>query len=204
MLPYIIEIAGRAYVLGNLEIPFADDFWGEAASDFEPESEVRAYCEAARTYIRPRLASVHGILPPIDEGMPARFVVGVAIPLDGLADRSATRMALTQAFGVVADLPDLPFADTPSTEDVPAEPQAAAAVHAVETIDLTPSWGEWGNLYRRFAESGEAKAIKMLRPDFAKAMASAEAFKAIQKTLSDEQQKIVADVLARELGKQGH
>ncbi len=70
-------------------------------------------------------------------------------------------------------------------------------------IDLAPSWGEWGNIYRRFAESGEAKVIRNLRQDFAKAMAAAEALKAIQKTLSDEHQKIVSDVFVRELGKQG-
>lgn len=119
------------------------------------ESEVRAHCEAARNFIRPRLDGVHGVLLPIDE-------------------------------------------------DMPAEPQAAAAARAAEKVDITPSWGEWGTLYRRFAESGETKVLKELRSDFAKAMAAAEALKSIQKTLSDEQQKIVAEVLAREIGKQGY
>lgn len=32
----------------------------------------------------------------------------------------------------------------------------------MRTIDMTPTWGEWANIYRRFAESGEAKAVREL------------------------------------------
>lgn len=39
----------------------------------------------------------------------------------------------------------------------------------MKTIDITPTWGEWANLYRRLAESGEANAIRELRQDFARA-----------------------------------
>lgn len=38
----------------------------------------------------------------------------------------------------------------------------------MRTIDMTPTWGEWANIYRRFVESGEAKAVRELeaRPDY--------------------------------------
>ena len=42
-------------------------------------------------------------------------------------------------------------------------------------IDITPTWGEFGNIYRRFAETGETKAVRELRSELAKAMAAAQA-----------------------------
>ncbi|WP_019939745.1 hypothetical protein [Bordetella sp. FB-8] len=71
------------------------------------------------------------------------------------------------------------------------------------TINLTPTWGEWGNVYRRFAESGERKAIVALREDFARAMASTQALQNILHTLSDAQQVKVEHTMAEELAKQG-
>ena len=73
----------------------------------------------------------------------------------------------------------------------------------MRTIDMTPTWGEWANIYRRFAELGEAKAVCELRGDFAKAMAAAQALQAITGTLSDEQASIVAKTMTTELMKQG-
>lgn len=70
-------------------------------------------------------------------------------------------------------------------------------------INLTPTWGEWGNVYRRFAESGERKAIVALREDFARAMASTQALQSILHTLTDEQQAIVSRTMTDELSKQG-
>lgn len=70
-------------------------------------------------------------------------------------------------------------------------------------INLTPTWGEWGNVYRRFAESGERKAIVALREDFARAMASTQALQSILHTLTDEQQTIVSRTMTDELSKQG-
>lgn len=72
-----------------------------------------------------------------------------------------------------------------------------------KTIDLTPSWGEWGNVYRRFAESGEVAAIRHLAPDFARAMSACQALQDIMPSLTDEQQDVVSKMLTRELGKQG-
>lgn len=73
----------------------------------------------------------------------------------------------------------------------------------VRTIDLTPTWGEWANVYRRFAESGEAAALKHLAPDLARMAASCEALKQISSTLTDAQNKVVADTMVAELTKQG-
>ncbi len=77
------------------------------------------------------------------------------------------------------------------------------ANEAVETIDLTPTWGEWANLYRRLAESGEVKAVRLLGADLAKAMAAAQALQSITGTLSDEQRATVSKVMSVELAKQG-
>lgn len=73
----------------------------------------------------------------------------------------------------------------------------------VETVDLTSTWGEWANVYRNFAESGETKVLRRLREDFARAMAGAEALKVLTNTLTDEQAKLVSETLVAELSKQG-
>ncbi|MBW8833063.1 MAG: hypothetical protein JF606_27505 [Burkholderiales bacterium] len=70
-------------------------------------------------------------------------------------------------------------------------------------IDVTPTWGEWGAIYRRLAESGARKALAALQADFARAMASCEALKRITATLTDEQAALVSKTMASELAKQG-
>lgn len=57
----------------------------------------------------------------------------------------------------------------------------------IEIIDITPTWLQWGLLYARLAESGEARAVRPLRSDLLQALATVDAFKAIQNTLTDEQ-----------------
>lgn len=73
----------------------------------------------------------------------------------------------------------------------------------VGTIDLTPTWGEWANMYRSFAESGETEAIRRLGQDFARAMVGAEALRVLTNTLTEEQAKIASETIVAELSKQG-
>jgi hypothetical protein len=71
-------------------------------------------------------------------------------------------------------------------------------------INATPTWGEWGRIYRLLAESGvERKALVAMREEFARAMASCEALNGITATLSDEQAGKVSQILEIELAKQG-
>lgn len=70
-------------------------------------------------------------------------------------------------------------------------------------IDVAPSWGEWGNIFYRFALSGERAAVESLHPDMAKAFAAAEAFRAIQDSLNAEQRLRVRGVVETEMRKQG-
>ena len=74
----------------------------------------------------------------------------------------------------------------------------------MRTIDMTPTWGEWGNVYARFAESGEVAAIKDLRRDLARALAGAQALQAINGMLTDAQQSVVNSIMTEELSKQGY
>jgi hypothetical protein len=71
-------------------------------------------------------------------------------------------------------------------------------------IDITPTWGEFGNIYRRFAETGETKAVRELRSELAKAMAAAQALNAIRATLTDAQAETVSKAVTAELAKQGY
>lgn len=74
----------------------------------------------------------------------------------------------------------------------------------METIDLTPTWGELGLLIKRLLTSREEDALKHMLPEMAHAFASAQALRAILDTLDDKQHDIVAKVLVEELKKQGH
>lgn len=73
----------------------------------------------------------------------------------------------------------------------------------MEYIDLTPSWGEWGNIFYRFALSGERNAVKTLHPDMARAFAFAEAFKFLQPSLTKEQLLQATATIEDEMQKQG-
>ena len=72
------------------------------------------------------------------------------------------------------------------------------------SIDMTLTYGEFGFLYVRLAESRELKAIREMRPDVARAFAAAEALKMIQASLTEAQSAIVAKTLTAELAKQGY
>ena len=70
-------------------------------------------------------------------------------------------------------------------------------------INVTPTWGEWGRIYRLLAESGERMALVALREDFARAMASCTALNCITTTLTDQQAARVSEIMEIELTKQG-
>lgn len=72
------------------------------------------------------------------------------------------------------------------------------------TVDLTPTWGEIGNMYARFAECGEVRVIRAMRPDVARALAAAQALQAIALTLTHAQGDLVAKTITVELNKQGY
>ncbi len=72
-----------------------------------------------------------------------------------------------------------------------------------EAIDVTPTWGEIGNVYRRLVESAETKAAKAMGPEIAKALAAAQALTAIQDTLTTDQAERVRRIMVAELAKQG-
>ena len=67
------------------------------------------------------------------------------------------------------------------------------------TIDVTLTWGEFGRLYARLAESGELEAIRKLRPDLTKAMAAAQALLELGDTLTPRQRVLRDQVMHREL-----
>lgn len=74
----------------------------------------------------------------------------------------------------------------------------------MQTIDMTPTWGEIGTLYVRLAESGEVKALAGMRREAARAFAAAQALLAIQDELPGELQERVAEIMRAEMQKQGH
>lgn len=68
-------------------------------------------------------------------------------------------------------------------------------------IDLTPTWGDVGEMYIRFAESNEQKAIRAMAPEIRKAFAIAQAGTVIAPLLNDEQKAAFNKVMEEELAK---
>lgn len=74
----------------------------------------------------------------------------------------------------------------------------------VGTIDLTPTWGEIGNIVRRLIQGGETKAIEKMDVELARAFAAAQALQSIQNELPDDLREKACAVIDAEMTKQGH
>ena len=73
----------------------------------------------------------------------------------------------------------------------------------MKAIDLTPTWGEVGNIIWRFAVSNEQAALSHIHNEFARAFAMAEAFSKLYKSFTEEQKDQASNILCEELTKQG-
>lgn len=73
----------------------------------------------------------------------------------------------------------------------------------MDTIDITPTWGEWANMYAALAASGEGAACKALRKGLAKMAAAAQALQSVLRELPDDLADRVSRTLCAELEKQG-
>lgn len=73
----------------------------------------------------------------------------------------------------------------------------------MRTIDLTPTWGEIGNIIWRFATSNEQAALEHMHSELARAFAMAEVFAKIHTSLTEEQKDQASKILCEELVKQG-
>lgn len=72
----------------------------------------------------------------------------------------------------------------------------------MKTVDITPTWGEIANLLWRLIQSNEQKALQHAHSEFARAFAMAEALSQLHPTLTEEQHKLVQEILETELRKQ--
>ncbi|CZZ74818.1 hypothetical protein [Enterobacter hormaechei] len=71
------------------------------------------------------------------------------------------------------------------------------------SIDITPTWGEVGNIIRRLIRAGELSAFEHMEVEMARAFAACQALQAIQKDLPDDLREIACAVTAAEMAKQG-
>ena len=74
----------------------------------------------------------------------------------------------------------------------------------ITTIDLTPTWGEVGNIVRRLIQGGETKAIEQMDSELARAFAACQALQAIQKDLPDDLREKACAIIDAEMTKQGY
>ena len=85
-----------------------------------------------------------------------------------------------------------------------SEKMMSARSGKIEIIDITPTWGEIGALYTRFAESGEAEACKEMRDKAASAFALAHALKEIRDRLPEDLDEDVWTIYRTEMEKLGY
>lgn len=100
ILQYLAEIEGKAYVLGNLEIACKGDFFDN--EDFPEKAEAEAIASKVADEMKVRILDGAKILP-LDDGMPGRVTIGLAIPLDTLSSRQEAGIAFRAAFGAHCD-----------------------------------------------------------------------------------------------------
>ena len=67
-----------------------------------------------------------------------------------------------------------------------------------ETIDMTPTWGEIGQLMIRLALSKETKAFKAGQSEVARAFAMAQAYTVLYNELTPEQRQRARAIIERE------
>jgi hypothetical protein len=102
VLPYLIEMNGEKFVMGNLEVCYQDEaFWGDFSKELLSEAEALDFCERAVETLRSRAED--WLVLPVDDTMPDRFIVSVAFPLASVKDAEETRARLARAFGEYAD-----------------------------------------------------------------------------------------------------
>lgn len=85
------------------------------------------------------------------------------------------------------------------------------AVHVTETpeaiaitcVDIAPTWGTIGLLFRRLIASREWAALDAGKEELARVFAMAQAFHDISKTLTDAQAQKAAKSMAQSLKEQG-
>jgi len=70
-------------------------------------------------------------------------------------------------------------------------------------INLAPSWGEVGNIYRHLAMSGERVALEKAASEAARAFAAAEALYQIQRELPEHLNEKACRIITAELKRQG-
>lgn len=70
-------------------------------------------------------------------------------------------------------------------------------------VDIGMTWGQFGQMYKTFAEGRSVKALQELRPELAKACAAAEALRQIQAELPEELITKINKVMKEEMQKQG-
>lgn len=73
----------------------------------------------------------------------------------------------------------------------------------MRTIDLTPTWGEVGNIVWRIAVSNEQAAMSHMHSEFARAFAMAEVFTKLYDSLTDAQKDQASKIICEEMTKQG-
>jgi hypothetical protein len=73
------------------------------------------------------------------------------------------------------------------------------AENMMKNLPSPPTWGEFGRLFYQFAISGHVSTVKELRPHYAEAFSIAQAFVAIQASLTKEQAEKAAAVFRDEL-----
>lgn len=172
LLPYLAEVNGRVSLLANLEVPYANEWWGEDASTMPDEATLLPYMSK----IERRLTTAVKALKPIrstlvsrHDDMPARYVIGLAIDLEDIKDRDHALQLLTDASGQHAALSAYPGPHRTDTavasnyghwDEHPAHP-VADWKHEVAEGDTRLGYWDWVKAAKEHnAETASAEAPK--------------------------------------------
>lgn len=102
--------------------------------------------------------------------------------------RRQYRIIPTSSISQNQDSQTMEHKTSPSQHTAPVNAQSA-------TLNLVPSWSEFGRIYIRLAESGECGAVRKLRLDAAGAFAAAHTLRVLTDTFSESQSQLMNQTL---------
>ncbi|XAI97093.1 hypothetical protein [Dolichospermum phage Dfl-JY45] len=109
VLPYLGAVDGRPALIAHLECPYADPWWLHDANLYPLRASANGYFAAAVLDLQSRVnATIPVQILPVDDNMPGRLVLRVALDLASVRDREHALATLRGIFGSVADMKGYP------------------------------------------------------------------------------------------------
>lgn len=175
VFPYLAAVDGRLAMVAHLPCVHADPWHLEHANVHPLREAVSSYLAAAMVDLQRRAGeTLPPQLLPIDDTMPGRLVLRVAVDLAAIRDRDHAIESLRSIFGAIADLEGYPsFADDAEAladacggfwSEHPDHPIEGWQLEVAEGDTRLGYWDWVASQVRRAIEDAKTAAMEYQRP----------------------------------------